>query len=81
MLSCKDVSKLVSESLEHPLPFRKRLGVRMHLMMCSLCRRYQRQMLQLQALLKGIADSEPDPQPLPEATKARIKTALKTDGK
>ncbi len=76
MLSCKDVSKLVSESLEHPLPFRKRMGVRMHLMMCSLCRRYQRQMLQLRALVKGAAASEPESGPLPEDVKIRIKKRL-----
>jgi len=76
MLSCKDVSKLVSESLEHPLPFGKRMGVRMHLMMCLLCRTYQRQMFQLRTLVKGAAAYEPEPQLLPEETKDRIRQRL-----
>ena len=81
MLTCKDVSKLVSESLEHELPFRQRLGVRIHLMMCSLCRKYNRQSLLLRELFQRMARSEED-QPfsgphLPEATRERIKKALR----
>ena len=81
MLTCKDVSKLVSESLEHDLPFRQRIGVRFHLMMCSLCRKYQRQTLLLRELFHRMARSEedqPSRQHLPEATRERIKKALRT---
>jgi predicted anti-sigma-YlaC factor YlaD len=82
MLTCKDVSKLVSESLEHELPFRQRLGVRTHLMMCSLCRQYKRQSLLLRELFRRMARSEEE-QPssrehLTEATRERIKRALRT---
>ncbi len=82
MLTCKDVSKLVSESLEHELPLRQRLAVRLHLMMCSLCRKYQRQTLLLRELFRRIIRSEDDPsysrQHLTEATRERIKMALLT---
>ena len=83
MLTCKDVSKLVSESLEHELPFRQRLGMRIHLMMCSLCRKYNRQALLLRELFRRMArfeEDQPDSrQHLPEATRERIKQILRTD--
>lgn len=73
---------LVSESLEHELPFRQRLAVRLHLMMCSLCRKYKRQTLLLRELFHRMVRSE-DEQPysgphLPEASRERIKQALRT---
>lgn len=39
-LSCKEVSELVSRSLDEPLPWRQRLGVRLHHAYCRMCRRY-----------------------------------------
>lgn len=83
MLTCKDVSKLVSESLEHELPFRQQIGMRIHLMMCSLCRKYKRQTLLLRELFRRMArfeEGQPDSrQHLPEATRERIKQTLRTD--
>jgi len=34
MLSCKEATRLVSESLGRELPVRQRLSLRFHLMMC-----------------------------------------------
>lgn len=45
MLSCKDVTQLVSESLDGKLSLRRRLTVRLHLLMCKFCSRFRRQML------------------------------------
>ena len=44
MLSCKEVSRLVSESLDRKLPFRQRIAVRIHLLMCKFCSRYRKQL-------------------------------------
>jgi len=79
MLTCKDVSKLVSESLEHPLPFRRRMGVQLHLMMCSMCRAYQKQTLLLRNAMHAYARREPT-EHLSKDARQRIKNALKTDG-
>ena len=80
MLTCKEVSMLVSESLEHPLPLRQRMGVRFHLMMCSMCRTYRRQTLQLRAMFQAAAHREPDGH-LPEEVARRIKQSLKNEEK
>lgn len=74
MRTCKDISKLVSESLDRELSLRERMALRVHLMMCSLCRTYQHQILQLRTILKGAA--RPD-EPLPEDARERIRQAIK----
>ena len=45
MLSCKDVTRLISESMDTSLPIGKRIGMRLHLLMCKFCSRYERQLL------------------------------------
>jgi hypothetical protein len=58
MLSCKEVSQLVSQSLDSPLPLRRRFSVRLHLLMCSLCARFRRQMVFLWRASRAFARAE-----------------------
>jgi len=44
MLSCKDTTVMVSQSLDRTLTLRERLGVKLHLMICVACRRMLKQM-------------------------------------
>ena len=37
--NCKEVSEMVSESMDRALPFYQRVLVRMHLLMCKYCAR------------------------------------------
>ena len=39
MFSCKDVSELLSESMDRSLPFYQRMLMRLHLSMCKYCSR------------------------------------------
>ena len=39
MFSCKDVSQLISESMDRSLPFYQRVLIRLHLLMCKYCSR------------------------------------------
>jgi hypothetical protein len=60
MLSCKDVTQLISESMDHSLPLGKRIGVRIHLLMCRFCTRYERQLLLIrEAVRRLVAMEEP----------------------
>lgn len=61
MLKCKEASKLVSQSLDHPLSFKNRLKLRFHLMICDACSRFNRQMGQLRtAVLSVMRTTEED---------------------
>ena len=44
MKTCKEVHRLVIERQDRALPFMERIAVRIHLMMCGACRRFEAQM-------------------------------------
>ena len=44
MKSCKDVHRLVIEGQDRKLGFTERFSLRVHLMMCAACRRFEAQM-------------------------------------
>lgn len=44
MLSCKDVSKLLSQARERRLGLWERLGLELHLMMCKGCTNFRKQL-------------------------------------
>jgi hypothetical protein len=44
MLSCKDVSRLVSESRDRDPGFFERIGITVHLWICLNCRRFMEHM-------------------------------------
>lgn len=43
-LTCQDITRLVSESMDHTLPLTQRLKIRIHLVMCKYCARFEKQM-------------------------------------
>ena len=82
MLSCKDVTQLISQSMDISLPFGKRIGMRLHLLMCKFCSRYERQLLLIRETVRGIVATEGKHWELPEETlseeaKERIRKSLR----
>jgi hypothetical protein len=53
MKSCRDVHLLVIEGLDRKLGFAERLGMRLHLMVCAACRRFEAQMGLLRKALRN----------------------------
>ena len=52
MKSCRQVHRLVIEGQDRKLGFTERLSVRVHLMMCAACRRFDGQMNLLRQALR-----------------------------
>lgn len=43
MLTCREVSRLVSDAMDRQLPLTSRVRVRMHLLLCPPCKHYEGQ--------------------------------------
>jgi hypothetical protein len=53
MPSCREVARLISESLDKPLPIHKRVSMQIHFMMCGWCRAFNRQMHMLHKVIRS----------------------------
>lgn len=55
MLSCKEVTELCSQEMERGLQLQERMSLRMHLMMCSGCTNFRKQMQALRVAMQHYA--------------------------
>jgi hypothetical protein len=83
MLSCQEVTRLASESLDNKsLTLWQRLQMRLHMLMCSMCSRFRKQAEFLRQAARKYArtSNEDTTRPgLPHEARDRIKKALKSD--
>lgn len=82
MLSCREATRLLSEGLDRELPLRQRVSLRLHVMMCSACRAYGRQIEALSQLASKLfrSDRYPDiseDRGLSDDSRQRIKETLR----
>ena len=56
MLKCKDVAGKASDYHDGSLPLSERLGMKLHLFMCSHCRRFMRHLALSLRYLSGIGN-------------------------
>jgi len=76
MFNCKEVTRMLSDSLDRELSFHQRVGLRMHLLMCKFCSRYRKQLLFLRETIRLHAALGEDVEPsttLPPEARERIK--------
>jgi hypothetical protein len=59
MYTCKEVAELTSQSFDHALSLRQKIGMYFHLSMCKLCSRHKKQMAFLNHLL-DLNKKQPD---------------------
>ncbi len=79
MLNCKEATQLVSESLDRKLSFHQRIGIRIHLLMCKFCLRYDKQLMFLRKASRTQKMHEEDTKSyisLPPEARKRIKNFL-----
>ena len=77
MFECKDVAEEASNYLDGGLPLGKRVGLFLHLVYCSCCRRYLQQLRQTistVAVLRPQEQHQTDTQALAEKLRAISKT-------
>ena len=55
MLSCSEVTRLWATDEISTAPFRQRVSVRLHLLMCRFCRRYVRELATIGAAARRMA--------------------------
>ena len=53
-LSCQHASRLLSQREDEPLPWSKRLRLRLHLMICDACTNVSRQLAAMRMALRSI---------------------------
>ena len=81
MLSCKEVSLLLSKACDRKLAWRERLAVRLHLLYCRGCARVERQLQFLRIAARRLAQTDmlPDGAKLSATARGRIRAALRQD--
>lgn len=58
MLSCKEVTEVCSAEMERPLKLGERVSLHTHLMMCTGCTQYRKQMRTLRQVMQAYADGK-----------------------
>jgi len=54
MFTCKQASKLISQSLDRPLTWSEKLQLKLHLLICNPCTQFKRQLNMLRTALHRI---------------------------
>ncbi len=77
IFKCQDISHLISRSKDERLSLKHRMGIKFHLMMCNLCRRYKEQLDLIQKAITLVTDPKKTSDvfitPLPDKSKEKIK--------
>jgi hypothetical protein len=76
---CRDVTRLMSESMDRTLPLSTRVQLQLHYWICQACAQYRRQLLALRQAMRRSASethAQEDAQ-LSSAAEARLKEALR----
>ena len=61
ILSCKEVTRLVSQGMDRRLPFGRRVSLRVHFAICDGCTNFREQVAFLREAMTRLADRSPNP--------------------
>lgn len=80
-MNCKEASQLISQSLDRHLGLRERSALRLHLLICKYCLRFNQQLQTLRtALRKMESNIENDPSiTLSSESKTRIAETIESN--
>jgi|SRR5580704_14752504 hypothetical protein len=76
---CREVVRLLSQSMEAKLPVTTRIKIRFHYLICIWCYRYGKQLQALRKIASSLPEHEDSwsPETLSFSSKERIKRALR----
>ncbi len=57
-MRCRQATRMISESHERSLDIQEKVGLKVHLVMCSRCRRFQRNCETLSEMMKKFRGTE-----------------------
>lgn len=80
MITCKQASQLLSQSLDRQLSWRERLVLRFHLLLCDACKRFARQIVLLGNTVKQVFQKieQDEHLQLPQEARERITAAVES---
>jgi hypothetical protein len=80
MLSCKDASQIISQSLDRQLTVRERFALNLHLLICKYCKQFSQQLHAIRAALKlaSRAIENDDTIKMPSETKKRLMQSIES---
>ncbi len=81
IISCKRASQLISKSLDQHLSFSERLKLRLHLLICDVCKRFKQQLYMLRLAIKGLIKQTENDETiqLPLQAKERIQKMIESN--
>jgi len=76
--SCREILPLISQNLDGPLPFGKKIKLVLHKYICEWCRRYEDQLILMRKMvqLKSADDRSSSESPLSPEARERMKRSL-----
>lgn len=77
--TCQEVSHLTSQAMDESLPLSKRLGMRLHLMMCVWCRRNAQQLELVRNLARKQSAAQSSSSQLSPDARERLSKMLEDD--
>ena len=78
---CTDVVRLLSQSMDTKLPLMTRIRLRLHFVICGLCKRYGKQLEALRKFASSFPEHAEDSssEKLSDSAKARIRRMLRSE--
>lgn len=81
MLSCKQASKLLSQSLDRKLSWKERIELRFHLLICDMCTRFAKQLKIMQTAMQDWVNACEQDQSIQLSQSAKLRIAEKIASK
>ena len=81
MPSCKEVHENLTEYMEGKLSFQRRMGIRVHLMMCKVCQGILNSLKALPRIAKDLLSAPPEPEPEAKEALSQVMARIKDSPK